>query len=342
MWLNRRSVFCRRTSIWELVAYQQMYWKQKEFKNLLEVIKDKFGATSPIFKFYSLQMQNRYKGNHDTAPASPNWGSIAQLLVDHEDTLNAQAGELAEHIKVNFDLKKKLIRKFAKASTLDSSDDVMRALGKSYDIGDWSSVVDGLSRMETVSINGKTFGVYKDNCLGKGATAEVYLAKDIETGELIAYKEVTVNGQYEIEACAREMEILKARGEYKGHKRIGDKFIVCQKLLQGRELELEVQSPVADVNTQLIAIVNGLRDLKSFHQSGYVHRDIKPDNLMFDPATKTISLFDFNAAGKLKHGKVNGDICNRPLYIAPEIFSKDIWKLISRLKQMHMLMACVC
>ena len=53
------------------------------------------------------------------------------------------------------------------------------------------------------------------------------------------------------------------------------------------------QRSARDLNKILIAVANGIKEL---HSLGYVHRDLKPDNIVLNLKPLEIRLIDFNRA----------------------------------------------
>lgn len=76
----------------------------------------------------------------------------------------------------------------------------------------------------------------------------------------------------------------------------------------------QIPLPLVQRATQQFALA-----LQYLHSDGVCHRDIKPHNLLLDPATGTVKLCDFGCSKRLQRGEANIQyICAR-YYRAPEI-----------------------
>ena len=77
--------------------------------------------------------------------------------------------------------------------------------------------------------------------------------------------------------------------------------------------------------TQILKAVNYM------HCKGYVHRDVKPENLLIDGSDNSLKLIDFGLSIKLPPGCKLRDRQGTPYYMAPEVLNKsydnkcDIW-----------------
>ena len=58
--------------------------------------------------------------------------------------------------------------------------------------------------------------------------------------------------------------------------------------------------------------------LADLHARGYVHRDVKPGNLLFDRRTGRLKLNDFGCAATVSTRLVSQGVCGTPAYAAPE------------------------
>ena len=81
-------------------------------------------------------------------------------------------------------------------------------------------------------------------------------------------------------------------------------------------VKAKLQMPILEVKLYMYQC---LRSLAFIHSMGICHRDIKPQNLLLDPARGVLKLCDFGSAKKLVKGEPNVSyICSR-YYRAPEL-----------------------
>jgi serine/threonine protein kinase len=58
------------------------------------------------------------------------------------------------------------------------------------------------------------------------------------------------------------------------------------------------------------------------HRKGYVHRDLKLDNILIDPSTKNIKIIDFGFSLKAAVGEKLNVYCGTPHYMDPDLVRK--------------------
>jgi serine/threonine protein kinase len=67
-----------------------------------------------------------------------------------------------------------------------------------------------------------------------------------------------------------------------------------------------------------------LSGLSEIHKLGIIHRDIKPDNLVFaNEDLESITVTDFGLSTKFKHGEKLAMRCGTPGYVAPELLNNE-------------------
>ncbi|MCA8972703.1 MAG: protein kinase, partial [Planctomycetes bacterium] len=100
-------------------------------------------------------------------------------------------------------------------------------------------------------------------------------------------------------------------------------------LIEGRSLDAILRSsPDPDWSPARVALLVAslARSIHALHASGFVHRDIKPGNIVLDERTGTPTLVDFGLVGQSdehrRHGDPTltkaGDVVGTPAYMSPE------------------------
>ena len=161
--------------------------------------------------------------------------------------------------------------------------------------------------------------------IGNGARSTIYLATDEEDGTLVALKRVIIERpedhrvieQTEMEyKVAREIDHPYIRKCYKLQK-IRSMFKVRELILSmehfdGKTLEETTTLSLGDVLLVFRMVAMGLN---AMHQRGFVHCDIKPNNILIN---KTGSLKIIDLGQSCRIGTIKSRIQGTPDYIAPE------------------------
>jgi uncharacterized RDD family membrane protein YckC len=165
--------------------------------------------------------------------------------------------------------------------------------------------------------------------LGSGGMGAVYMARDTALDRLVALKVLAPEHAGDPEIVARFVQEARAQARVR-HPNVAQIHFIGQdrglyfsvmEHLEGPTLEQRVADrgrvPWAEAIELAIAAARGLR---AAYAQGFIHRDVKPSNLMMD-AESGLKLLDFGLVKSL-HGDTqltrDGAIIGSPLYMSPE------------------------
>lgn len=161
--------------------------------------------------------------------------------------------------------------------------------------------------------------------IGTGARSTIYLARDESTNQTVALKRAVME-------CPEDMRIFEQiETEYKVAKHINHPYIrKCHKLIKKRKLMrvTEVLLSMEMFEGQSLEDLKALSlgdvllvfrmiatALNAMHQEGYVHCDVKPNNILISKEG-SIKIIDLGQSCKI--GTIKTRIQGTPDYIAPE------------------------
>lgn len=177
--------------------------------------------------------------------------------------------------------------------------------------------------------------------LGMGTYSECRLARHNASGQQYAVKIITKSKC----DCREEVEILLRYGQYPGIVSLknvfedqGKIYLVLQLLKGGDLLDYMIKKRYLSEKEAAAILKTLVNVLAYLHENGVVHRDLKPDNILFasdDCNPESITICDMGFAKQLRAG--NGLLmtpCYTANYVAPEVLKRlgydaacDIWSL---------------
>lgn len=301
------------------------------------------------------------------------------LLISHFDIMGARSSEAEKKKLLKWSSQRHRIENSADDDHIISAyhEDVMRALeeveesrkgleeeihavGRVLDVTDleYQFVTLLASSFSSVSIRWQ-----KKSFIGSGSFGQVFLAVNLDTGGLMAVKEIRFNDSQSLKivpSIKDEMTILEMLNhpnvvQYYGVEVHRDKVYIFMEFCEGGSLSgLLAHGRIEDEMVIQIYTLQMLEGLAFLHHQGVIHRDIKPENILLD-RNGVVKFVDFGAAkviattGKTRgssststrsgavgnHNNVNS-MTGTPMYMSPEVITGqhsdrngvvDIWSL---------------
>jgi serine/threonine protein kinase len=163
--------------------------------------------------------------------------------------------------------------------------------------------------------------------IGQGAGSSIYCVSHPITKQLYALKHVVRKNEKDerfIEQLEAEFEVgskvtsphLRRSIDLKINRTLLRRSIdaaLILELFDGISLEQQTPRELTEIVNVFIQTAQGLQAL---HQIGYVHCDLKPNNILRDNATGKVKVIDLGQAAKI--GAVKTRIQGTPDYMAPE------------------------
>lgn len=167
--------------------------------------------------------------------------------------------------------------------------------------------------------------------LGSGAFSTVVLVTNLETGIMYAAKKIS-RLETDIYALAQELESMNAFRhenvmEFVEFFTTEEEYIVIFELVEGGEL-LDAITKIGHFTERVASTFfkQAVLALLHVHNAGYVHRDVKPENLLLnnkDLSSAKLKLADYGFCTRY-HGPMH-ECLGTPPYMSPELSTQALF-----------------
>lgn len=172
-------------------------------------------------------------------------------------------------------------------------------------------------------------GLRIERMIGRGASAAVYGAIDEANDQAMALKILDAEPDSVRRAALLDGIRRAAQLDHPGIVRVlgggevsANVFVVME-LLSGTDLSRYARPGRLLPEAAVLEVAAQIAEALAYaHRQGIVHRDVKPANVMFDPATRRAVLTDFGLArGPDAQATRSGVMLGSPTYMAPELLA---------------------
>lgn len=166
--------------------------------------------------------------------------------------------------------------------------------------------------------------------VGQGASGSVYVARDLQTNEIVAIKQMDLPNQPRKELIVNEIILMKEAihpnvVNYKNSFLVNDQLWVVMEYMEGGALtDIIEQGPLDEQEIAGICLQT-LEGLAHLHKQNIIHRDIKSDNLLMDKDGH-VKLTDFGFSAKLTNKNAKrATMVGTPYWMAPEVVKQQTY-----------------
>jgi len=168
--------------------------------------------------------------------------------------------------------------------------------------------------------------------LGRGAMGAVYLGMDPQSRRQVAIKTMALTQEFSGDQLADARQRFLREAETAGRLRHPDIVTIvdagedrslayiAMELLSGYDMTRHTRTGSLLPVPQVLHIAARVADALAYaHKHGVIHRDVKPANVMIDPAIDQVKVTDFGIARVTDASKTRtGAVLGTPSYMSPE------------------------